>query len=179
MSQSQRSQFSKNYPSSLDAFDNTSISLPPSDGLQLFARDSTPTRQFNFTQSTPLGPLLRPPEILERVGPRNKKNYVLWTEMVNDEFIAWWLNIGYGSQTKRNIFEGKHQSECWQHFYQVAASQDGSPKVMCNTCDYILSHPADRHRGTSSINKHYLSGVNCRKLLPPSKDIRKLIQDEV
>jgi hypothetical protein len=50
---------------------------------------------------------------------------------------------------------------------------------MCKRCDHILSHPADRHRGTSSMNKHYLQGVNCRKLAPRSQDIRRLIHNRV
>ncbi|EED11521.1 conserved hypothetical protein [Talaromyces stipitatus ATCC 10500] len=174
MSHSQCTQISDNYPPSLGISDDTSVSLCPSDGLQPFTPDLTYTHQFNFTQPAPLLP---PPETLERVGPRNKKIYVLWTEMVNDDFVTWWLSTEYGSQMKRNIFEGKHQSECWQHFHQVAAIQDGSPKVMYKVCNHILSHPADRHRGTSSMNKHYSSGVNCRKSVPVSKDIKRLIQD--
>jgi hypothetical protein len=115
MSQSQCSQFSNNYPPSLE---DNSLSLLPSDGLQQFTPDSIPLPQFNFAQLALPFPAS---ETLERVGPRNKKTYILWTEMVNDKFVAWWLNTEYRSQMKRNIFEGKHQSECWDYFHQVAA----------------------------------------------------------
>lgn len=67
---------------------------------------------------------------------------------------------------KRNIFDLKHQSECWDHFEQVAAPQDRTPKVMCKICNHILAYPADRHRGTTYMNKHYTQGVNYRKLVP-------------
>jgi hypothetical protein len=50
---------------------------------------------------------------------------------------------------------------------------------MCKTCDHTLNHPADGHRGTSSMNKHYSQGVNCRKMAPKSRDIRRLIQNGV
>ncbi|KAL2012475.1 hypothetical protein VTN00DRAFT_5193 [Thermoascus crustaceus] len=48
--------------------------------------------------------------------------------MVNDKFITWWLKTEFESQIKQNIFKNKHQAECWKHFHQVTAIQDGSPK---------------------------------------------------
>jgi hypothetical protein len=117
MSQSQDSQFSDNYPLSIfedNHVDN--LTFLSSDDLQLFNPNTlygqhTPgsTPNVGFAQ------LALPPaisETLEHVGPRKKKTYVLWTEMVNDEFVAWWLKTEYGSQTKRNIFESKHQADC-------------------------------------------------------------------
>lgn len=125
-----------------------------------------PSPSTSFTQ-----PVLRLaiPETLERVGPAKKKIYILWTEMANDEFVAWWLKTEYGSETKRNIFKGKHHAESWDYFHQIAAIQDGSPKVMCKKCD----HPADRHRGTSTMNRHYSQGINCQKLA----FVRKIFED--
>ncbi|KAJ6001218.1 hypothetical protein N7481_001627 [Penicillium waksmanii] len=179
MSQSQDSQFSDNYSSSIfedNPLDN--LTFLSSDGLQPFNPDTL------YGQSTPdstpnLGfarPALPPsiPETLEHVGPQKKKIYVLWTDMVNDEFVAWWLKTEYGSQTKRNIFESRllgafSPGSCYSGWIPA--------KVMCRTCDHILSHPADRHRGTSSMNKHYSQGVNCRKLAPRSQDIRRLIRN--
>jgi hypothetical protein len=64
------------------------------------------------------------PETLERVGPPKRRNFILWTEMVNEDFIVWWLKTEYGSKMKRNIFERKRNAECWDHFYQAAAIQD-------------------------------------------------------
>lgn len=183
MSQSQLSQFSDNYPSSIFG-DTPPDNLPflPSDSAQSFNPDAlygqtpTSTPDFNFSRQL-LVP--HPPDTLQRVGPPKKKNFVLWTEMVNDEFVTWWLKTEFGSRMNRNIFESKRQAECWRHFHQVAAIQDGAPKVMCKTCDHTLNHPADGHRGTSSMNKHYSQGVNCRKITPKSKDIRRLIQNGV
>ncbi|KAJ6175047.1 hypothetical protein N7485_004852 [Penicillium canescens] len=136
MLQSQASsQFSDHYPSS--AFeDNPRDTFPflTSDGPFNLDGQETPN-------STPDVNLLRPvippiiletlPETLERVGPSKRKNFILWTEMVNEDFIVWWLKTEYGSKMKRNIFEGKRNAECWDHFYQAAAIQDGSPKVIC------------------------------------------------
>ena len=117
MSQSQASQFSDHYPSSIfedNPLDN--LSFLPSDSLQLLnpgtsygQKTPNSTPDVNFTRP---GLPLSIPEILKRVGPQKKKIYILWTEMVNHEFVTWWLNTEYGSQMKRNIFESKHQAEC-------------------------------------------------------------------
>ena len=166
MSQSQISQFSDNYASSIceDASLGSFPSLS-SDFPQSFIPDVSYDQQTS--DSTSITEFARPPipppipSTLERVGPQKQKNYLLWTEMVNNEFVAWWLNTEFGSQMKWNIFENKCQAEYWKHFHQVASIQDGSPKVMCKICDQILNHPANGHRGTSSMNKHFLQGVNC------------------
>ena len=184
MSQSQISQFSDNYASSIceDASLGSFPSLS-SDFPQSFIPDVSHDQQTS--DSTSITEFARPPipppipSTLERVGPQKQKNYLLWTEMVNNEFVAWWLNTEFGSQMKRNIFENKRQAECWKHFHQVASIQDGSPKVMCKICDQILNHPANGHRGTSSMNKHFSQGVNCRRVAPRSQDIRRLMQEGV
>ncbi|KAK9847933.1 hypothetical protein MYU51_017407 [Penicillium brevicompactum] len=182
MSQSQISQFSDHYSSSI--FEDTPLeNLPflPSDSVQSFPPDalygntsgSTPDISFIQSQS------VLPPKIFEHVEPLRKKSFVLWTEMVNDEFVTWWLKTEFGSRINRNLFEdkrGARTAECWKHIHQVAAISDGEPRVMCKTCDHTLTHPADGHRGTSSMNKHYQGSVKCRKKTPQSKDIRKLIQ---
>jgi hypothetical protein len=179
MPQSQTSQFSDHYPPSIFG-DNPvdTLSLLPSDGpFNLDGCDTLSSApNVNFTRPA-VPPLI--PETLQCVGPTEQKIYILWTEMVNDDFITWWLQTEFGSQMKRNIFDVKHQSGCWDHFEQVAAPQDGTPKVMCKTCNHILAHPADRHRGTTHMNKHYTQGVNCRKLAPRSQDIRQMISNGV
>ncbi|KAJ5378259.1 uncharacterized protein N7496_005668 [Penicillium cataractarum] len=71
---------------------------------------------------------------------------------------------------KRNIFKGRRNAECWDHFYQVATIQDGSPKVICKNCDHILTHPTDKRRGTSTMNRHYSGPTQ-------SQDIRKAIKN--
>jgi hypothetical protein len=179
MSQNQASQFSDHYPSSV--FEDN-----PMDTLSFLASDRpfsldgretpTSTPDVNFIR-----PVIPPPipETLERVGPPKRKNYILWTEMVNEDFVAWWLKTEYGSEMKRNIFEGKRNAECWDHFHQVAAIQDGSPKVICKNCDHILAHPADKHQGTSTMNRHYSHAGACRRGRTQSHDIRKAIKNEV
>lgn len=185
MSQSQLSQFSDQYSSSI--FEDTpqdNLPFLPSDSVQSFppnalygeTSDYTTDIVFSHPRSA------SPPEILERVGSLRRKNFALWTEMVNNEFVEWWLKTEFGSRINRNLFEdkrGARTAECWKHFHQVAAISDGEPRVMCKTCDHTLSHPADGHRGTSSMNKHYQGSVNCRKKTPQSKDIRRLIQNGV
>lgn len=99
--------------------------------------------------------------------------------MVNEDFVIWWLKTEYGSKVKRNIFEVKHNAECWDHFHQIATIQDGSPKVICKNCDHILAHPADKHRGTSTMNRHYSQAGACRKGLTQLHDIRKAIKNGV
>lgn len=180
MLQSQASsQFSDHYPSS--AFEDN-----PRDTLSFFTIDG----QFNLDRcetpiSTPEVNLLRPvippviPETLERVGPPKRKNYIRWTEMVNEDFIVWWLKTEYGSKMKRNIFEGKRNADCWDHFHQVAAVQDGSPKVICKNCDHILAHPADKRLGTSTMNRHLSQAGACWKGSTQSQDIRKAIKNGV
>ncbi|KAJ5355559.1 uncharacterized protein N7496_012771, partial [Penicillium cataractarum] len=147
--------FSDQYP--LSAFEDN-----PRDTFSFFTSDGLFNLDGRETlTSTPNVNLLRPaippviPETLERVGPPKRKNYILWTEMANEDFIVWWLKTEYGSKMKRNIFEGRRNAECWDHFYQVATIQDGSPKVICKNCDHILAYPADKRRGTSTMNRHY------------------------
>jgi len=92
MSQSQVSQFSDNYSSSI--FGDTSLDNLPfflSDSAQLFNPDTSygeipiSTPDFNFPP-----PLLAyyPPDTLQYIGPPRKKNFVLWTEIVNNKFVV-------------------------------------------------------------------------------------------
>lgn len=184
MSQSQIPQFSNAYPSSLyegDHLDN--FGYLPSDGQQLHTPDPSYSQQtFDSVPELDLIQPSQPPHIpdsLQQVGPDRKKLYLLWTQMANDEFVAWWLKTDFGSKKQRNIFESRHQSDCWKHFDQVATIKDGTPKVMCKRCAAILDHPANGHRGTSSLNKHYTSGVNCRKTGARGPNIKQLIRDGV
>lgn len=143
MSQSQASQFSDIYPSSI--FEDTSLdnlSCLPSNGATSITPDSLFQQTPNPTPEDEFARLLIPPPLpqtLERVGPTAKqKPFVLWTEEMNDEFCEWWLMTVYGSQMKRNIFEKRRQADCWNHFHQVATIQDGSPKVMCKVCGQVI-----------------------------------------
>jgi hypothetical protein len=179
MSRSQASQFSDNYPSSV--FEDNSadtLSFLTSDGPFNIDEDETPT-------STPSAPFTRPavpipiPPTLECVGPYGKKQFVLWTEMVNEPFLAWWLQTQYGSKSKQTFFNGKRQADAWEHFHQVASISDGTPKVMCKQCGSVMAHPSDRHRGTSTMTRHFAQSVTCQKGKGKTQDIRKLISNGV
>ncbi|KAJ5215229.1 uncharacterized protein N7498_001636 [Penicillium cinerascens] len=50
---------------------------------------------------------------------------------------------------------------------------------MCKQCDHILAHPADRHRGTSTMNRHFLQAATCQKRKTKTHDIRKMISNGV
>ncbi|KAJ5379648.1 uncharacterized protein N7496_002076 [Penicillium cataractarum] len=96
---------------------------------------------------------------------------------MNDGFCEWWRKTEFGSRMKRTIFENKRQADCWRHFHQVAGIQDGTPKVMCKQCCHVLHHPADGHRGTSSMRKH-IQGPSCRRESSQGNDIRTLLQEK-
>lgn len=184
MSQNQDPQFSKYYPPvQSSVFEEPLGSILPGEGSSAGVYNTS-----SYGQLTPSStPIIQPsqpsvpiPPNLERVGPTKKEQpFVLWTEEMNDDFCEWWLKTDYGSRIKRNIFESKRTAECWKHFHQVAAIKDGAPKVMCKTCNHLLNHPADGHRGTSSMNKHFSQGIQCRKKAPTANDIQKLMQKGV
>jgi hypothetical protein len=85
------------HSSCTDAHSASNLPFLPSDSAQSFNPDASygeipaSTPDFNFAR-----PLLAPPppDTLQRVGPPRKKNFVLWTEMVNDEFVVRWLKTG-------------------------------------------------------------------------------------
>ncbi|KAJ6134818.1 hypothetical protein N7523_001140 [Penicillium sp. IBT 18751x] len=153
MSQSHASQFSDNYPSSIfEDHPVEALSFLTSDGPFNLDGGETPISTPSVTFTRPTVPILIP-QTLERVGPCGRKKYILWTEMFNEEFVAWWLKTEYGSTTKRNIFEGKQQAGSWEHFHQVATISDGSPKVMSATCQ-------KRKSKTHDIRKMISNGAN-------------------
>lgn len=126
-----------------------------------------------FTQPLPPPPI---PDCLQRVGPDRYRQYVLYTTMSGDAFVAWWLKTEYGMK-KRTNWDINHSSECWKQFDQVADIKTGKPMVMCKVCVATLQHPALCRHGTSSINKH-LKGPTCRKSTKrPS--IKQMIEDAV
>lgn len=161
MSQSQDSQSSK-YHSSItsSAFGDSFGVILPGEGSSAGFHDTSLYGQMTqistlIIQSFQLS-ATSPPH-LERVGPTRKEQpFILWTEEMNDDFCEWWLETDFGARRKRNIFENKRTTECWKHFHQVAAISDGTPKVMCKTCNHILNHPTNSHCGTSLMNKHFL-----------------------
>lgn len=110
-----------------------------------------------------LSPLSVPPS-LQRLGPDQKKLWVLYSEMTKDEFILWWLQTQYASQPdrKRIRWDSKHSSDNWKNFDQVAHHATGEPMVMCRRCGKTLPHPQQTANGTNSMRRHFAAG-KCRQ----------------
>lgn len=142
----------------------------PSDNLQFYVPDDTPLftpipsgSQQTF-DSAPDSDFVRPaplvPKTLTRVNPNRVQSFVLYEDMSNDVFVAWWLTTDFGRK-KRIHWDGKLRADCWKHFAQVADVRTGKPAVMCNRCKAILDHPANKRAGTSTMDKH-LKAASCR-----------------
>jgi hypothetical protein len=188
MMDSQMSQASDAYPSSiLDAESLRSLDCIHFDLTQDFrfhTPDPSSSRQAlpsasdsDFTRLALLEPPPLIPEDLRRVGPDRTKAYVLYSDMTRDKFVSWWLETGYG-KGKRINWEAKRNAKCWEQFDQVAHRVTGKPGVICNQCNAILDHPATRHSGTSSLNKH-MNGPGCRKSLGKQTNILRALQQAV
>jgi hypothetical protein len=173
------SQLSDAYASStyeLDLLDNLTLPAP---------EDSTTDPSYSqqtlasIPCSSPSQPLQPPsfPSFLQRVGPDRRKPYFLYSHMSKDQFVAWWLTTDFGKQ-KRIHWDGRHSSQCWEYFDQVADMTTGEPKVMCNRCAAILEHPQNSRHGTSTMNKH-TRGINCRRSASKKPNIQQLIRNAV
>ena len=64
---------------------------------------------------------------------------MLYNNMMNTEWVEWWLETDCGKTSKIN-WDANHQSTIWKEFYQVANSSDSAPKVMCKCCGLILKY---------------------------------------
>lgn len=159
----QMSQLSDAYASStyeLDLPDDPSLPAPEDSTTDLSYSQQT---LASAPCSSPSRPLQPPPfpNILQRAGSDQRKRFVLYFHMSKDQFVAWWLTTDFGKQ-KRIYWDGRHSSQCWEYFDQVADMTTGEPKVMCNRCAAILDHPQNSRHGTSTMNK-YTSGIRCRR----------------
>ena len=65
-----------------------------------------------------LRPSPRPivPSSLIRLGPNRRKDYVLYDEMLHEDFVSWWLTTDYG-RNGHIRWDSKHQSDAWKHFH--------------------------------------------------------------
>jgi hypothetical protein len=185
MSQSQHSDV---FPSSL--YDDTdSIPYLAPENPQLFTPELSSSQQtFNSFEQDFLRPQPRLliPSLFKRVGPDRRKAYVLYDNMMNTEWVEWWLETDCGKTSKIN-WDANHQSTIWKEFYQVANSSDGAPKVMCKRCGLILEHPSSllrpggktRH-GTSSLIRHRTTAA-CLKAASGAQTtgITKFLRDTV
>lgn len=161
------SRFSNAEASSASLFDTESVdtlSYLPSDYLPL---DSQQT--IASTDATSLSQQLEasPPETLKRVGSTRFKEWVIYSDTMESEFLSWWFDTQFG--IKKNVrWDGKsHYSEVWNDFDMVAHYITGEPKVRCKNCGKILEHPNTkkdgRHSiGTKSLARH-INGPSCSK----------------
>ncbi|KAK9847191.1 hypothetical protein MYU51_020359 [Penicillium brevicompactum] len=172
---SQLSLFSDAYPSSLyegDTIDGLSF---PND--QFHTPDLSGSQQISESVSnpgflTPI-PLLSVPPSLERVSPGRSIEFVLYSDMSKDEFVAWWLETEFGRK-KRLHWSGKRTAACWQHFDQVANAKTGKPGAKCRQCHKVLDHPANGRYGTTALHRR-LAGPTCRKSTSQETNIKGLL----
>lgn len=78
--------------------------------------------------------------------------------MGKDEFINWWLQTEYGSQSeyqKKIRWDAKRSSSTWKNYDQVAHHISGEPKVMCRRCGKDFTHPHQHANGTNSMKRHF------------------------
>jgi hypothetical protein len=132
--------------------------LPIFDGRETQASQQTAT---SFSEI--IAPII--PDCLERVGPTRRKEYVRFTAMQKKQFVDWWLETSYGKQ-KDLRWDATRTSEAWNGFDQVAQTETGLPKVMCQRCGQILEHPNFNPKGapngTSGLKRHRQGG-QCQK----------------
>jgi hypothetical protein len=110
------------------------------------------------------------PSSLESVRPDRITIYVVYSKIMSDDYVQWWLQTDFGRK-KRMRWDSRHSSDVWDHFDQVARASDGAPKVMCKHCKAILDHPG-LGNGTSTMKKHTTS---CSRK-PKSQNIRQFMQ---
>jgi hypothetical protein len=165
MSQSQHSNFASSiYDGEIDNLSYLTTPNPPAtpSGSQ-YTLDAS---EQDFLR--PLRPVV--PSSFTRVGPDQRKAFILYERMAHSEWVDWWLQTDYGRKSKINWDSTRH-AEIWSQFHQVAHNMDGAPKVMCQRCDAILEHPYTvnpkakgkaQYHGTSTIQRR-LKTAGCLK----------------
>ncbi|CAP94930.1 hypothetical protein N7489_004599 [Penicillium chrysogenum] len=172
---SQLSLFSDAYPSSLyegDTIDGLSFPNDQFHNPDLSGSQQTSDSVSNPGFLTPIPPPSVPPS-LERVGPGRSIEFVLYSDMSKDEFVAWWLETEFGRK-KRLHWSGNRTAACWQHFDQVANAKTGKPGAKCRQCHKVLDHPANGRYGTTALHRH-LAGPTCRKSTRQKTNIKGLL----
>jgi hypothetical protein len=181
MDSSQASQFSDVYASSSYDLDTTDtlhcLDLIPDNVIPnlSFSQQSFTSASQSVTDSDFLRPQLVVPSCLRHVCPDRINTYILYSEMVKDEYLKWWLQTDYGRK-KFVRWDSRHQAEVWKHFDQVAKLSDGIPKVMCKRCKALIDHPSNGN-GTSAMIKH-IKGKGCQRV-SKSGNIKDLIEHRV
>lgn len=73
---------------------------------------------------------------------------------VRDAFLTWWKESPYAKQKNRKpSWGGDKRSPGWFAFDEVATI-DGSPKIRCDYCFHLLTHPNFERKGTQTMNSH-------------------------
>jgi hypothetical protein len=130
------------------------------------------------SQITELTPLPLPPSI-QRTGGRTQQ-WALWTEETKTEFLEWWLTTQYGTiPDAKHIHWDKrrYSSKVWTSFDQVAHIPTGKPKVLCQKCYMMLSHPYPKN-GTSAMGRHQTNG-SCQKSKGKQTNIQQSFKNMV
>jgi hypothetical protein len=146
--------------------DTDSLSGLQSNSQHLLIPDILHRQQsINLTSDPDILPVLLPPcppapSSLQQIKPDRKSSYILYSDMMKSEFVAWWLKTDFG---KKKVFcwDTKHQADIWNQFHQVASSVTGEPKVLCKKCMKDLDHPQTNQNRSSSMSKH-IQGPKCR-----------------
>lgn len=154
MSQGQnQSQFS-DFASSLYDGDTDNLTyLVPSNPPTTPSGSQTTADIFDPDFIRPSLPILVPPS-LTCVGPNRRKKFVLYENMVHNEWVEWWLQTNYGRKSKIN-WDSTHHTPIWEKFDQVASTQDGAPKIMCRRCAKILEHPYSLRTNTEGRSQYH------------------------
>ncbi|KAJ5982186.1 hypothetical protein N7451_012286 [Penicillium sp. IBT 35674x] len=181
MSQSQHSDFTSSiYDGEIDnlSYLTTSNPLATPSGSQ-YALD-TSDRDF----LRPTRPVV--PYSFTRVGPDQRKAFVLYERMAHNDWVEWWLHTDYGRKSKIKWDSTRH-AEIWGLFDQVAHNLDGAPKVMCQRCGAILEHPYTanpkskegrvQYHGTSTMQKHIKTASCIRAGQRKENEITKFLKN--
>lgn len=127
------------------------------------ANSSRPPSVISIQSSNSNRTFPRDIEILERPGGGFKvgkfptaESYESYDEFlwVRDVFLTWWKESPYAKQKKcKSSWGGDKQSPGWSAFDEVA-NIDGGPKIRCDYCCHILTHPNFECKGTQTMNSH-------------------------
>ncbi|KAJ5593107.1 hypothetical protein N7537_010011 [Penicillium hordei] len=126
-----------------------------------FAQPSVPS----YIAPHPIEPF--PLERFQRVGPGKRGQYFLYDVMSYRDWVNWWLQTDYGSNSKIN-WDSHGRAKIWKEFEQVAHTVHDTAKVMCKNCGVILEHPSatknskhGRHGTTTMIR--YVTTSACKR----------------
>jgi hypothetical protein len=100
-------------------------------------------------------------DCLTRVG-RSLDHYK-WSNQTATDFEAWWhltpwytKEMDLPEKARRIPVWGRERNASgWQYFYEAAERLTGKPKLICQRCDFDITHP--KKNGTSAMSTHPMS----------------------